>query len=164
MVERGIIRESHIINHGSQELTLNASRALNISVVQAEERKRKHGLNIIPAGTPQSMQPEVSTGDAAAGNSFELSLAPIIAELSRTLGSFEQRMSETISSIVFTGGGSALKGFSTYAQSKLQAEVHLADPFGKTETPAFLEGILKEAGPEFSVAVGLALRRLQEIG
>jgi len=40
----------------------------------------------------------------------------------------------------------------------------LADPFGKTQAPAFLEAILKEAGPEFSVAVGLALRRLQELG
>jgi len=36
------------MNHGSQDLTLAASRALGISVVQAEERKRKLGLNPTP--------------------------------------------------------------------------------------------------------------------
>ena len=49
-----------------------------------------------------------------------------------------------------------------FMQSRMQNEIRLADPFAKTQAPAFLEAILKEAGPEFSVAVGLALRRLQE--
>jgi Tfp pilus assembly PilM family ATPase len=49
-------------------------------------------------------------------------------------------------------------------QGKIQNELRMSDPFGKTQAPAFLEAILKEAGPEFSVAVGLALRRLQELG
>ena len=65
---------------------------------------------------------------------------------------------------MLTGGGAALKGFREIAQTKLQAEVRIADPFGKTQPPHFLEQILKEAGPEFCVAVGLALRRLQELG
>ncbi|MDE2213048.1 MAG: type IV pilus assembly protein PilM [Patescibacteria group bacterium] len=163
VVERGIVRESHIINQGSQELTLNASRALNITVAQAEERKRKMGLD--RASAPAGVIPGSATMTASdAEHSFELSLAPILSEISRTQASFEARMGESISTIVFTGGGSTLKGFREFSQSKLQAEVRLADPFGKTEAPAFLEGILKEAGPEFSVAVGLALRRLQELG
>ena len=169
-VERGIVRESHIINHGSQELTLNASRALSITVMQAEERKRRSGLGggAAPAAPASSLTLrsgiDVHAADAVAAQSFESSLASIVAEISHTLVSFETRMQETISAVVFTGGGATLHGFREYAQSKLQAEVRLADPFSKTETPAFLEAILKEAGPEFSVAVGLALRRLQEIG
>ena len=42
-------------------------------------------------------------------------------------------------------------------------EVQIADPFSKVESPAFLSHVLKQAGPEFSVAVGLALRKLQEL-
>jgi Tfp pilus assembly PilM family ATPase len=72
-------------------------------------------------------------------------------------------MSQTLGALVFTGGGATLKGFKEFAQDKIQTEIRLADPFGKTQAPAFLEQILKEAGPEFSVAVGLALRRLQEL-
>jgi len=151
VVERGIIRESHIINHGAQDLTLAASRSLNISVVQAEERKRKFGL----VGTPET---------ADLKRSLELSLSPLVAELGRTIASWEQRNNQTLSGLVLTGGGATLKGFKELLQEKVPNEIRMADPFGKTAAPAFLEKILKEAGPEFAVAVGLALRRLQELG
>jgi type IV pilus assembly protein PilM len=151
VVERGIIRESHIINHGGQDLTLAASRALNLTVVQAEERKRKFGLT-----------GEGETADLK--KSLELSLSPLIAELARTIAAWEQRNNQTLSALVLTGGGATLRGLKDLMQSKIQAPVRMADPFGKTASPAFLEKILQEAGPEFAVAVGLALRRLQELG
>lgn len=150
VVERGLIQESHIINHGSQDLTLAISRALNISVAQAEERKRKIGLN--------------PTADPALAQSIELSIGSLLSDISRTAVSWEQRNNQTLSGMVVTGGGAALKGFKNLAQQKIQSEIRLADPFGKTQAPAFLEPILKETGPEFSVAVGLALRRLGEMG
>lgn len=153
VVERGLIHESHIINHGAQDLTLAASRALSITVAQAEERKRKFGLTqAAVAGQPELKQ------------SLELTLSPLLSELSRTVAAYEARANQTLSSLVFTGGGATLKGFKELAQGKIQNELRLADPFAKTQAPAFLEAILKEAGPEFSVAVGLALRRLQELG
>ena len=33
----------------------------------------------------------------------------------------------------------------------------------KTKAPAFMRPILEEIGPEFAVAVGLALRKLEEL-
>jgi type IV pilus assembly protein PilM len=150
VVERGLIQESHIISHGAQDLTLAISRALGITVAQAEERKRHFGLS--------------SGGGPDLKNTLELTLGPLFSELSRTITSYEQRINQTLSGVVLTGGGATLKGLKEFAQGKLQAEVRVADPFGKTQAPAFLEQILKEAGPEFSVAVGLALRRLQELG
>ena len=156
VVERGLIHESHIINQGSQNLTLAASRALGIPVVEAEERKRKIGL--------APTQAQMNDQTAQLVQSFELSLAPLLSELSRTIVGYEQRTNQTLSTLVATGGGAALKGFKQFAQTKIQNEIVLADPFAKTQAPAFLEGLLKEAGPEFAVAVGLALRRLQEVG
>jgi len=157
VVERGLIHESHIMNHGSQDLTLAASRALGISVMQAEERKRKLGL--IPAPPPPGANQSTDLK-----TSFELTLSPLFAEMSRTMTSYEQRTNQTLSALVMTGGGATLKGLQEFAQARIQTEVRMADPFGKAQAPAFLEGILKEAGPEFSVAVGLGLRRLQELG
>lgn len=157
VVERGIIRESHIINQGAQNLTLAASRALNISVAQAEERKRKWGLNdppLLPGATPPPSQKQ----------SMELTLGPLAGELSRTALSWEQRSNQALSALMLVGGGATLKGLKEFLQTKITTEIRLGDPFGKTQAPAFLEAILKEAGPEFSVAVGLALRRLQELG
>jgi type IV pilus assembly protein PilM len=164
VVERGLIRESHIINHGGQDLTLNASRALSLTVVQAEERKRKYGLS--GEGPAQAPGASLPSGQAGADikKSFEFSLAPMISELTRTISSWETRNGQTLSALVLTGGGATLRGLKEFMQSKVSTEIRLADPFGKTQAPAFLEAILKDAGPEFSVAVGLALRRLQELG
>lgn len=163
VVERGLIRESHIINQGSQDLTLNASRALGLTVTVAEERKRKYGLSGEgPAATQGASLPAGQAG-ADLKKSLELSLAPMISELSRTIASWEQRNSQTLGGLVLTGGGSTLRGLKEFMQSKITSEIRLADPFGKTQAPAFLEAILKDAGPEFAVAVGLALRRLQEM-
>lgn len=151
VVERGLIRESHIINHGAQDLTLAASRALNIPVVQAEERKRKVGLSSLPE-------------HASLKQTLELTLSPLVAEIARTASSWETHQNQALSSVVLTGGGATLKGLKEYMQTKIQNEILVADPFGKTQAPAFLEPVLKDAGPEFAVAVGLALRRLQEVG
>jgi type IV pilus assembly protein PilM len=159
VVERGLIHESHIINHGSQDLTLAASRALGLTVVQAEERKRKYGIKDLMPLTPGS-----NIAADALKNSLELTLAPLLSEISRTVAAYEQRTNQTLDALVLTGGGATLKGFMEHAQTKIQAQLRKSDPFGKTQAPAFLEQILKEAGPEFSVAVGLALRRLQELG
>lgn len=155
VVERGLIRESHIISHGSQDLTLAASRALNVPVTQAEEWKRKFGLGTVQASAP--VQQNLTA-------SLELSLSPLISELSRTLAAYETRLNQSVNQLVLTGGGAGLKGLKDFAQGKIPSEIHLADPFNKTQAPAFLEAILKDAGPEFSVAVGLALRKLQEMG
>ena len=66
-----------------------------------------------------------------------------------------------MSRVIITGGGSLLKGITKFAVKRLSMEVNLADPFSKTEYPAFLEKVLKEAGPNFSIALGLALKKLQ---
>lgn len=149
VVERGLIRESHIINHGAQDLTLAASRAMGITVAQAEERKRKYGITTSPENSIKQ--------------SLELTLGPLVSEVARTATTWEQAHNQSLSALVLTGGGATLKGLKEFMQGKVQNEIRMADPFGKTQAPAFLETILKEAGPEFSVAVGLALRRLQEL-
>ena len=164
VVERGLIRESHIINHGGQDLTLNASRALGLTVAQAEERKRKYGLSGEGPATASGASLPAGQAGADIKRSFELSLAPMLSELTRTVSSWEARTNQTLSALVLTGGGATLRGLKEFMQSKITTEIRLADPFAKTQAPAFLEAILKDAGPEFSVAVGLALRRLQELG
>lgn len=154
VVERGVIHESHIISHGSQDLTLAAGRALNITVADAEQRKRKFGM----------LSDSPGENNATLKQSLELSLSSLFSELSRTMAAYEAQKNQPLGALVLTGGGATLKGLQAFAQQKIQTEVRLADPFSKTQAPAFLEEILKEAGPEFCVAVGLALRQLQGNG
>jgi len=65
--------------------------------------------------------------------------------------------------VVLTGGGGVTKGLKEYADSFFDTEVILADPFQKADAPAFMRPVLAEIGPEFAVAVGVALRKLEEV-
>ncbi|MBI2673953.1 MAG: pilus assembly protein PilM [Candidatus Zambryskibacteria bacterium] len=147
VVERGVIRSSHTVNRGSQDITLTVSKSLGISLERAEVMKRQMGV----IGENKNLT-EITM----------LTLDHIFAEVNNVLLSFEKKYNKTISKIVLVGGGSVLRGLADLAKNNFKTDVVLADPFSKVSAPAFLENILKETGPEFAVAIGLALRKLAE--
>lgn len=149
IVERGIVRLSHTINRGSQDITGMVSKSLGIPMAQAEIIKRESG--ILPGGS------------ADIRNVVHLSLDFIFSEANQVVLNYQRKYAKTIGKIVLVGGGSALKGLAEIAQASFQTPVVAGNPFAKTEAPAFLDEILRETGPEFAVAVGIALRKLQEL-
>ena len=75
---------------------------------------------------------------------------------------YETAHQKSVTSIIFTGGGGVTKELGIYAKKTFSIDVRIADPFLKTEAPAFMRPVLEGIGPEFAVAVGLALRKLGE--
>jgi type IV pilus assembly protein PilM len=149
ILERGILRASHIINRGGQDLTLAISKSLSISVNEAENLKRSYGLK----GGPEYKElTEITT----------VNLDYVFYEANTTMLSYQKKYAKNISKVILTGGGVLLKGFTDLAKISFQTEVVYADPFGRLETPAFLSEQFAEAGPEFAVAIGAALRRISE--
>ncbi len=151
IVERGILRTSHNISRGSQDITLAISKSLGITIDEAEKMKRERGL----------LKKEGESMDITEITS--LTLDYILSEVSRVLLSYQKKTGKNISKIFLTGGGVLLKGLKEKAESSFNTPVVMADPFSKVEYPAFLENALKQSGPAFAVAIGLALRRLQDI-
>lgn len=149
IVERGILRSSHILDKGSQDITLALSKSLSISINEAENMKRIYGLK----GGPEHKElTEIIT----------VNLDYIFYEANATLMAYQKKYNKNISKIVLTGGGVLIKGFIDLAKISFQTEVVYGNAFGKLETPAFLSEQFAHAGPEFSVAIGVALRRLSE--
>jgi type IV pilus assembly protein PilM len=148
--ERGVIRDSHTINQGSQKVTLNVAQALGVDVEFAEKLKRSYGNN------------EPAQDKALAG-SIDWIFDPLFVDVKQMLLNFQKKSGKAVSKVVLVGGGSLLNGLEEKAQKKLEVEVSHADPFEKIEAPAFLEDVLKETGASFAVAIGLALRQLQEL-
>lgn len=146
VVEHGVVALSHAISAGSQDITRAISVSGNVSITQAEALKKKEGLS-----------------DGGTLTSPELVFSRIFAEVRRVLMQYETAHNKSISSIVFTGGGGVTKELGAYAKKIFSIDVRVADPFAKTEAPAFMRPVLQEIGPEFAVAVGLALRKLEEI-
>ncbi len=150
ILERGLLRASHIINRGSQDITLAISKSLSLTVNEAENLKRVYGMK----GGPEYKElTEVIT----------VNLDYIFYEANATLLSYQKKYNKNISKVILTGGGVLLKGFTELAKVSFQTEIVYANPFNKLETPAFLSEQFKQAGPEFAVAIGCALRRLSEI-
>ena len=149
IIERGIIRKSHIINRGSQDITAAISQALNISLQRAESLKRAG------SGT--------ETDEKGLRDIVSLTMDFVFAEANRVLLDYERRYNRAIEKVILIGGGSSFKGFVDMAQENFQTNVVLGNPFDRVEAPAFLEGVLRTAGPEFSAALGAALRRLREL-
>ncbi|MEK7088469.1 MAG: pilus assembly protein PilM, partial [Patescibacteria group bacterium] len=150
IVEMGIVRTSHTINRGSQDITTALAQSLGITVAEAEKLKRDKGL---------TAEGNTNVAEAAA-----IILSYIFAEANRVLVGYQRKSGKVVRRVILTGGGSVLKGILQFAKQNLESEVELADPFAKVDGPAFLQGVLKDAGPQFTVALGVALRRLQELG
>ncbi|KND52151.1 MAG: Type IV pilus assembly protein PilM [Parcubacteria bacterium C7867-003] len=150
IVERGILRASHMVEKGSYDITDELSKSLGISLTDAEYLKREKGL----LG---------ETNGIALKNVASFTLNYVFSEADRFILTYQKKYNKDVSKVVLVGGGSALKGVVPFAKEILETEVVAGDPFAKVVAPAFLEKVLKETGPEFAVAVGVALRRLQEL-
>src|SRR6185312_2016646 len=149
VVERGIVKVSHTVNRGSQDITRALSSSLGISLDKAEVLKRDQGL----VGTDKNVTDVIT-----------LTLDYIFSETNRMLLNFEKKYNKTVGKVMLVGGGAALKGIAPLAKASFKTETVAANPFQKLSAPAFIEEVLKTTGPEFAVAVGLALRTLSEQG
>jgi type IV pilus assembly protein PilM len=145
IVEHGIVALSHSISAGSQDITRSIAVSQNVSIARAEVLKKEEG-----AGNP-----------VVAGNT-ETVFSRIFSEARRVLVQYEMAHRKSVTAIVFAGGGGITKDLSAYAKTFFDIDVHIANPFAKTEAPAFMRPVLEEIGPEFTVALGLALRKLNE--
>jgi type IV pilus assembly protein PilM len=146
IVEAGVVRVFHVVNRGSQDITKNIAQSFTTSFAEAEKLKRSVGLD------------KVSNSQVA--DVAQLSTDYIFSETNSIVLAYEKKYNKNISRVILTGGGSLLKGLLEQANANFHIDVSYGDPFAKTEAPVFLEGVLKINGPEFAVAVGLALRQL----
>lgn len=148
VVEFGMVKTYHTINRGGADITDAISKSLGIPFDQAEKMKKDYGL---------------------LGNSADKNLAEIIrvhtdymfAEANNVLLSYEKKYNRIISKVIFTGGGAMLKGLPEVAANNFRAPIQIGHPFGKVSAPSFLDKVLENLGPEFAVAIGVALRKLQ---
>jgi len=146
LVEDGIVRISHLINAGSQDITTALAHAKGISMLEAEEMKREFGL----PGDPN---------DPSVAEITRLAADRIFAEADRIFARYQREKRVAISKVILSGGGSLMKGILELAQKSFGTTVVYGNAFAEIEAPVVLLPLLKEAGPEFAVAVGLALRK-----
>jgi len=150
IVERGVIRSSHIINRGAQDITATIARMNSLSFEEAEILKRNRSVD----GRGEQLNIE---------EAVKVTSEYIFSEVNRVLFFYQKQNNKNVDKIILVGGGCALKGWVEMCVQNFKVEVVLGNPFSKVEAPAFLEEVLRETGPEFAVSVGVALRKLKEL-
>ena len=154
VVERGIIRLTHLVTVGGQHITETLARSLDWEFEKAERVKRERGLKDSNAYSVEENE-RIKVALLS-------TLSRVFGEINRVLLSYGQRYNKNISRVVLSGGGASLPGLAEEAKTSLNADVEIADPFERTEAPAFLGQVLREIGPGFAVSVGLVLRKLKQ--
>jgi type IV pilus assembly protein PilM len=150
LVESGAIRNSHSVNRGAQEITTALAVALGIPFSEAESLKRSVGLKEKLNNRPLT-------------DFIPLPTEYMFSEASKVLLNYQKRYNKVVRQIILIGGGVLLPGFLEYTAKQLDAEIVLGEPFARFGASSYLEPLLKEAGPEFAVSAGLAIRALQEM-
>lgn len=148
IVEFGMLKSFHSVERGGADITTSIAQSLNIPFAAAERMKKEFGLLDHPS--EKSLAEIISTHTSY-----------IFSEANNVVLDYEKKHNRIISKVIFTGGGSLLKGLQEVAAGNFRAEISIGNPFSKVGAPAFLSKVLESVGPEFAVALGLALRKLQ---
>jgi len=89
-------------------------------------------------------------------------LNKLFTDIHDFLKEFEVSHKIFIEKVILTGGGSLFTGLEKYFSESLYRKVTIADPFKKVKNPNFVDQKLKEVGPEYTAAIGLALEALNK--
>lgn len=147
LVQKGVIKASRSLNTGGYEITSAIAEGMKISKTKAESMKKQKGdfflssesLIVIPT------------------------LEMIIEEVKRMINIFKAKNAgASINSIILSGGGIKMKGLDRFLSNSLGLRVEVVDPFSGIQYDESLSPYIKEIGPSFAVAVGLALRGVEE--
>jgi type IV pilus assembly protein PilM len=146
ILDKGIIRTSHIISRGSRDITDYLAKSLQMEFADAEKVKRN--IPLLKEADQKTVSDLVTT-----------SLDYVWAEIRTMMGNYQLKYGKPIHEIVIVGGGAMLPGFVEVASKKLNIKARVGQPFARINTPA----VIAKTGLEFAVAAGVALRKLEEM-
>ncbi|MBU2579286.1 pilus assembly protein PilM [Patescibacteria group bacterium] len=146
IVENKTLKKSRSFDISSNGMTEDISSNLKIDLESAEKLKIKHGLDPKEKNVNEILLPQI--------NSLAFEIKKICEDFYHTEG-------RKVENVILAGGTATLFGLKEYLAAKLKKEVILADPFKNISFPSVLEPRLKNLGPSFAVAAGVALMGLE---
>ncbi len=147
LVYQGIVLDMHVISRGSQDSTMQLSRALSVTIDTAEESKRVFGY-------------EGDKSNPYLKDILELSSYPLFGEVARLSLMYERKYNQTIEGIILTGGGARIPGMITTYSKTVHIAGRIVTPFEQVVVPEFLSEMMERVGPTYGVALGCALKKL----
>ncbi len=146
LVEKGVIRSSRNLDSGGEDVTRAISSSLQVDEARAEQMKLS-GENFFRSNLRISLP----------------SLGLIVAEIKKVLYNYYKTEEvHMVNGVILSGGTAGLKGIEEYFSENLRIQSFVGNPLGRVEYDRRLEEILEKNKNRFSVALGLALKGLEE--
>ena len=147
IIDNGILRVSHSFDTSGSDFTTVVAKGLNKDYEEAELLKKKQGLLSEGNGSKEAMLPLIDL---------------IIEEVKKIFSSFFQAEGKEVRRVLLAGGSAFMPGIIDYFMKNLSKPTEIANPFTNIYYPPILEDTLKEIGPSYAIAVGAALRGLEQ--
>ncbi len=154
ILTQGVPAFTRDISTGGNVYTEEIQKALSVSFDEAERLKiggigSEDSQEVVPQEVEEAMRGVSDT---------------VLGEISRSLDFFAATAAESrISKIYLAGGGSQVSGLDTAFQGKTNLPVERLDPLARVGLSPKLEGEgLAEVAPALGVAMGLALRKVDD--
>ena len=146
LIEKGVVRVNRNVDAGGSEITSAISDSMGISKQRAETFKQ--GDKNFLSGNAALIIPVLEL---------------ISNESKRILSAWKDKNPEShIDNVFLSGGTSKMKGLEEYFTRNLGMTATLADPWKRINVDENAKELTKVLGSSFSVAVGLALRGVEE--
>ncbi|QQS60885.1 MAG: type IV pilus assembly protein PilM [Candidatus Moraniibacteriota bacterium] len=143
----GVVRISRTIDAGGKGITETIADGMNISKSRADGIKKENEDLFKKKGMPMTFS----------------SLEIILNEAQRIITSYEKKHAHRkINKIILSGGTSLMRGIEDFFKEKTGRQVFVGNPWKNIEYNPQLEPYMEEMGGSFSVAVGLALRGVED--
>jgi type IV pilus assembly protein PilM len=146
IIDKGVLKISHSFDLAGNELTEQIAKSLSVDYTAAENLKRKYGLISSTQNIKDIIAPLADS---------------ILREIERISRNFFQGENKEVDKFIIAGGTALIPGINEYFQAHLNKETEIANPFLNIYCPPILEKRLKEMGPSYAIAVGLAQRGLE---
>ena len=144
---------SYSFDMSGNDLTKTISKALSTDYQSAEDLKKKYGISgqdiiedRVKEDVKQVLIPLIDV---------------IIREVEQIFSNFSQKEGSGIDKIILAGGTALMPGLKEYLSESFKKEIEIANPFSDIFYPPILENSLKQMGPSYAIALGIALRGLE---
>lgn len=146
IVQNGVLVFNYSVPLGGIALTRAIASDFGLQPTQAEEYKRVYGLSDKNFG-------------GKVGKAIEPVLTALLTEVKKAMTFYTEKYKgdAPISQILLTGGGAKLPGLGVYFAQNIGIEAVIANPWKMLNIQSVPESI-EMNGPEFAVAVGLAMK------
>ncbi len=147
IVDAGMVKSTYTVDFSDNEVITYLASKLGVGYNEAEKIKAEQGL------VKGSRISEV----------MESKMSSLLSEGKRVAEDFFHEEEKGAEKIILSGGAAFTPGLKEYFEEGTEKETEIADPFRGISYPGELEGTIKgKIGPRYSVAVGLALKNLED--